>query len=184
MTPASNTDNAIDLAAASLALQRPASTPQHPHKIFKNDSFTLLPVEQCFLLFGSARTRLCTQKQHESTPWQAVSAPQRPVCWRDGAKCCFRLLTRRQIPFFFSFFANNDGETARMERRHGWRDGIQTAAHTARATEVIHQMGYLFWRLVLVKLVPAAQLLHVYLLHLQVDGWMVDSGPSGRLWLL
>ena len=58
---------------------------------------------------------------------------------------------------------------------------MQTAhcTHTARATEVIHQMGYLFWRLVLVKLAPAAQLLHVYLLHLQVDGWMVDSGPSG-----
>ena len=79
----------------------------------------------------------------------------------------------------FSFFANNDGETVQMERRRGRRDGMQTAAHTARATEVIHQMGCLFWRLAPVKLAPAAQLLHVYLLHLQVDGWMVDMGTSG-----
>ena len=44
-----------------------------------------------------------------------------------------------------------------MERRHGRRDGIQNTTHTTRATEAIHQMGYLFWRLALVKLAPTAQ---------------------------
>ena len=52
------------------------------------------------------------------------------------------------------------------ERRRGRRDGIQTTTHTTGATEVIHQTGYLFWRLVLVKLAPTAPLLYVYLLHL------------------